>query len=80
MISDLGTPPETPSGCPHLKSQVGAYPDRWLAAPAHRPKAVDRPATPSMAWLPWATTTEAPVLNNSHLAPAHRTLQGLLAL
>ena len=40
-ISGLGPTPKTPAGRPHLKPQVVAQPDRWLAAHTHRPKAGD---------------------------------------
>ena len=77
----VGTHLDQRSGSPHLKPQVGAHLDQQLAAPEHRPKAGDQPRK----WINGLAAhprphLKAPVLNNSHLAPAHRALQGLLAL
>ena len=84
--------PETPARRPHLKPQVGAQTDQWLAAPLAQTQSCgwQRNAGPKPPGNKINALTacgqphlKAPVLNHSYIAPPpppHRALQGLLAI
>ena len=74
-------PPRSTDWALTTETRGGLAPGSVAGCPAHRPKAEDWPGNPINGLVACERPhIKAPVLKNSHLAPVHRALQGLLAL
>ena len=80
-ISGLGAHTWNPEWVPTPETLGGCAPRSAAGFPVHRPEAGDRPCNPINSLAAHRQPhLKAPILNNSHLAPVHRALQGLLTL